>query len=94
MRYFKLVAEFVLPNGNSNTSTIYQSCEDIDYDQETVNAELHARVSAKRMCGGEEPIVTITVTELTLAQYTAIIPVVVTEDLGDPQALEDELNNE
>lgn len=93
MRYFKLVATFTLPNGNQNISTIYQSCPDTDYDQEVTHAELHARVSAKRMCGGEEPIVTITVTELTLAQYTAVIPVVITEDLGDQQALEDELNN-
>ena len=35
MKYFKLETQFNLPNGNSNTLSIIQKCNDIDYDNQT-----------------------------------------------------------
>jgi hypothetical protein len=91
MRYFRLVTTYTLPNGNFNTLSIVQKCEDIDYTSETENAILNARVTSKRMCGGIEPNETSTLTELTLAQYNTLVPSSTAVDLGDPTELQNEL---
>lgn len=91
MRYFKLISTFTLPNGNVNNLCIIQQTLNAEYDSEIEHAILNARVTAKRMCNGVEPVVDNTVTELTSTQYNALLPASVEADLGDATELQNEL---
>ena len=91
MRYFKLISTFQLPNGNQSSICIIQQALNAEYDSEVNLAILNARVTAKRMCGGVEPIENNEITELTSTQYNALLPASVEADLGDPIELQNEL---
>lgn len=89
MIYFKLESTFLLPNGNNSILTIVQRCEDVEYENLLNDCILLSRVSAKRMCGGNEPEITNTVINLTLSQYDSIVKI------NEPIVIDaSELNNE
>ena len=91
MKYIKLVSTFTLPNSNNSTLCIYQSCADADYQTTIDDSIIVNRVTAKRMCGDIEPTINHVVTDLTDAQFNAIValPEVLDADIA---ALEEELN--
>lgn len=93
MRYFKLVSQFLLNNGNQNTLCIIQVCDDTLYNQETNLAILNARVVAKRMCGDIEPSINHVLTELTESEYLSLVPSQTITDLGDEEELNNEINS-
>lgn len=91
MIYFKLTSTFNLPNGNETILGITLKCEDVDYQATLDDAIVVARVTAKRMCNGVEPLITNNVVQLTLVQYNAIVKGPETLDADIP-TLEEELN--
>lgn len=93
MRYFKLVSQFLLNNGNQNTLCIIQVCDDNRYSEESNLAMLNARVIAKRMCSDVEPSINHVLTELTEAEYLSLVPSQTITDLGNEEELNNEINN-
>ena len=91
MKYIKLVSTFSLPNGNDSTLCIYQSCVDAEYQTTIDDSIIVNRVTAKRMCGDIEPNINHVVTDLTDAQFNAIVALPEALD-ADIAALEEELN--
>jgi hypothetical protein len=91
MKYIKLVSTFILPNGNNSTLCIYQSCLDAEYQNTIDDSIIVNRVTAKRMCGDIEPTINHVVTDLTNAQFDAIVTGPEALDV-DIVALEEELN--
>lgn len=91
MKYIKLVSTFTLPNGSETTLCIYQSCLDAEYQTTIDDSIIVNRVTAKRMCGDIEPTINHVVTDLTDAQFNAIVALPEALD-ADIAALEEELN--
>jgi hypothetical protein len=93
MRYIKLVSTFSLPNGNDSTLCTYQKCLDAEYQKTIDDSVIINRVTAKRMCGDIEPIITHSITDLTNAEFNAAV--LKAEDFTeDISALADELNSQ
>jgi hypothetical protein len=92
MKYIKLVSTFTLPNGSDTKLCIYQSSLDAEYQTTIDDSIIVNRVTAKRMCGDIEPTISHVVTDLTNAQFNAVV--VKAEDFTeDITVLESELDN-
>jgi hypothetical protein len=92
MKYIKLVSTFNLPNGNPSTLCTYQKCLDAEYATTVDECIIVNRVTAKRACGDVEPNINHITTDLTLAEYNAVV-LRSEEFTEDIVVLQEELNN-